>query len=461
MLKMKTKKLLVSCLTAVLAISFTTPSMGPALASANQSASSSEAKITTSSNGDILLQSYAKATPTPKVKKKVKATPTPKPSKKKKPTPKPTKKPKATATPKPTATSTPTPAPVVDLDSLKSVYSPYFKIGAATPDIALYKSVTKNLISKHFNSITMENEMKPDSLININKSASDSTKYYTTPAVNLNKLDKYLRYAQDNNLQIRFHTLVWHSQTPKAFFTENYTQSGPLVSREVMLQRMESYIQQIMEYTKQYPGVIYAWDVVNEAIDPGHGAPNGYRKNDSLWYQVVGEDFVEMAFTYARKYSYDDSKLFYNDYGEFEPAKKIHISNMLKKLKEKGLVDGMGMQSHIDMSYPSTNQFESAIRTYNDLGLEVHITELDMHNNKNTPDALQMQADRYRSLFEMFVKLRKEGVNLTSVTFWGIIDSDSWLTGFRKETSYPLLFDASGNPKPCFDSIKGVVTNNN
>ncbi len=346
------------------------------------------------------------------------------------------------------------------LEGLAKAYTDYFTIGAATSDFVLSSKFTQNIVLSEFNTITMENEMKPYNLLNFNSNVLNPEKYNTSPALDLNKLDKYLKFAQDNGLKVRFHTLVWHSQTPTWFFKENYSNSPSAknVSREVMLKRMESYIKQIMEYTSKYPGVIYAWDVVNEAIEPSHKQTNGYRTYDSLWYQVIGEDFVEKAFEYARKYSYDDAGLFYNDYSTENPTKRTAIYNMAKKLKDKGLIDGLGLQSHIDMYSPSISEIETSIKKYSELGLKINITELDMHNNQKTDEAFQNQAIRYGDIFDMLVKLDKEGTaDITNVTFWGVLDTQSWLTNFRRETSYPLLFDGLGQPKPCYYEVLDAV----
>jgi len=480
MTRTKVKRLVISALTAILAITFI--GGNPSSISAETSSVNTTKSMTSDQTlkvDSVALESFAIATPTPKITNKKKVTPTPKPKVKNKitPTPKPKVTKKPTPTPKPTvtkipiptpmSTATPTPKPTASTEgvdksaSIAKAYSDYFTIGAATSDSVLSNALTKAIVLHQFSTITMENEMKPNAMLDYVTNSSNPTKYNTSPALNLSKLDKYLKFAQDNGLKVRFHTLVWHSQTPTWFFMENYSMSSgaKLVSKEVMLQRMESYIKQIMEYTKNYPNVIYAWDVVNEAIEIGHGKPNGYRSNDSLWYQVIGEEFVEKAFTYARKYSYDDAGLFYNDYGEYDLTKRTAIYNMLKKLKDKDLIDGMGLQSHIDMGQPTLSAFEAALKVYGELGLEINITELDIHNTNNTDSALATQAARYKSLFEILLRLKKDGTaNITNVTFWGVLDSGSWLTKFKGQISYPLLFDKSGQPKPAYNALINLVS---
>lgn len=358
-------------------------------------------------------------------------------------------------------TAAPTPVPdttsnASDIPSLAKTYSNYFKIGTCINGFTNKIPFLTKLLLSQFNVVTMENEMKPDSILDHDKSVSDLNKYNLSPAINTNNIDQYLKYAQSNGLKVRYHVLVWHSQTPRWFFAENYSDqpNAPLVSRDVMLSRMENYIKQVMQAASKYPGVIYAWDVVNEAIDVNDHNANGLRSTNSLWYKVVGEDFIEKAFEYARKYSYDKAPLFYNDYSTYDKDKRVAIVNLLQKLKDKGLIDGIGMQTHIDMDSPSVSDYEETIKTFAKLNLEINVTEMDMHNNQNTPEALKAQADRYGDLFKVLVKLKKDGTaNITAVTFWGMSDAFTWLTGFRRETSYPLLFDKNGQPKPAFYSV--------
>lgn len=343
---------------------------------------------------------------------------------------------------------------VKDIDSLKEAYKGYFDIGSAVSYKDITSALTNSIIKHQFNLITMENEMKPSHLLDFTTSSSNLKKHKENAAIRLNDLDKYLKFAQDNGLKVRFHTLVWHMQTPRWFFTENYSfdKDAPLATKDLMLKRMENYIKTIMEYTKNnYPGVIYAWDVVNEAIEVPHGKPNGYRSNDSLWYQIIGESFVEKAFEFARKYSYDDAKLTYNDYNTYIPDKRTAIYNMVKKLKDKNLIDAIGMQSHIDMNYPSLKLYEEALLKYGELGLEIHVTELDIHINSNKESDQKRLATHYGNLFQLILRMNKEGkANITSVTVWGVLDSNTWLINHRKEQSFPLLFDKEGKPKQSF-----------
>ncbi|MEN8906147.1 MAG: endo-1,4-beta-xylanase [Clostridiales bacterium] len=351
-----------------------------------------------------------------------------------------------------------------DIDSLKEVYSDYFKIGGAatTGEIALKPS--KDIFNKHYNSLTPGNELKPDSLLDYDETILYLDKNEdgeVNPQVKLSGAKSLLDFARDNNMPVRGHTLVWHSQTPDWFFREGYSkdESANWVSKEVMLQRMENYIKNVMDIIEsEYPDVeFYAWDVVNEAVDPNtetgmrNPGSNNETAGKSLWMETIGEEYIEKAFEYAREYAPDGCKLFYNDYNEYESVKSDFIIGILENLIEKDLVDGMGMQSHWIMGYPSVSMFETAVRKYDALGLEIQLTELDIKQPDGSDYALTQQAERYKQLFNKLVDLKEEGLNITNVVFWGVTDATSWLGG------YPLLFDENYIAKPAFYSVIGAL----
>ena len=338
-----------------------------------------------------------------------------------------------------------------DIPALKDVYKDNFSVGVAAtvPELALKR---QELIKQQFNSITPGNELKPDSVLDYATCISDK-KYDDNPAVNFDRVMPIFEFAKKAGLKMRGHTLVWHSQTPRWFFTVGYSKdaNAPFVSKDLMLKRMENYIRQVIEYAQtNYPGMIYAWDVVNEAINPSDVEPGGYRSSDSLWYQVIGPDFVEKAFEYARKYADKDVKLIYNDFNTEDPGKMIYIYDLVKGLKDKGLIDGIGLQTHITIDSPSLVNFQNSLMKYGSLGLEIQITELDMGMTENTDAAYMNQAKRYKRLFTAIKNMDDTGkANITNVTFWGLSDDISWLSK-PGVPSYPLLFDGNLLQKPAF-----------
>ena len=338
---------------------------------------------------------------------------------------------------------------------LKEAYADDFKVGAAVNTWQLVGNggyaKAKPLIVSQFNSITMENQMKPDSLISADtKDSGDNT----SVVINTNMLDQVLGLAKDNGLQVRGHTLVWHSQTPDWFFRENYDAGKAYVSKDTMRSRMENYIRQVLEYCQtNYPGVVYAWDVANEVV-----SDDGTMRTNSGWYKTYGDaDYVTDAFRFARKYADPDVSLFLNDYNEYMPAKRDKLYEVLKGLYEEGICDGFGMQSHYSMSYPTTALVKVAIQKYNSIApgkIQIQLTELDIHNNYNTAAGQKAVAQKYSTLFQMLVDMKRNNdVNITGVTFWGLTDADTWLTGFKGETSYPLLFGGDYAAKSAYFAV--------
>ncbi len=350
-------------------------------------------------------------------------------------------------------------APVIpiqeDIPSLSDLYSLYFNIGTAVMASNLSSPSFMDLVEKHFDdSITFGNELKPDSVLD--KAACQEMAAAgddIDPQVTLSAARSLLNYCRDNNLPVRGHTLVWHSQTPDWFFKENYADDGAFVSKEKMLQRMENYIKNVFAVLeKEYPTVdIYAWDVVNEAWqddgtprNPGEQGSSG--SNNSAWVKVFGDNsFIEYAFTYARKYAPEGTKLFYNDYNEYMPSKTQAIVDMANELAAKGLIDGIGCQSHLDVSFPSVSVYEKAIAAFAATGLEVQITELDVTTSDTTEAGLATQAQYYSDIMDVLVKYSD---SISTVVFWGVTDDQSW-----RASRLPLLFDATFQAKPAYDAI--------
>ncbi len=344
-----------------------------------------------------------------------------------------------------------------DITALQDAYVDYFKLGCACAGSEFAQNATKDLILKHYNSLTLGNELKPDSVLDqaLSQAYVKETGDDTMPQISLNEADEMLKFAGENKIPVRGHVLVWHSQTPDWFFKENFETDGAWVDKEKMTQRLENYIKIVMETLEHdYPDVdFYAWDVVNEAAsDAGTiraAGSNNEVNGQSAWVKVYGDQsYIPLAFEYARKYAPKGCKLFYNDYNEYSPNKQAYIiSDILKPLIEKNLIDGMGMQSHISMSYPSIELYQSAMQQYADLGLEIQVTELDISEKSNEYADQLALAQRYQDVFRMYKDMKDSGVNLSAVVIWGITDSTSWIGG------YPLLFDKDYQAKPSYYAV--------
>ena len=330
-----------------------------------------------------------------------------------------------------------------EIPSLKDVYAGKFDFGAAAPRKAFQNMQTMELMAEQFNILTPENELKPNFVIDWVKSKKKvlETGDQTAVAVHLDSAKPLLDFAKAHGIRVHGHVLLWHIETKDEFFHEGYVVSAPLLNREQMLGRLENYIAGLMELLEQqYPGVVVSWDVVNEAIDDGSHA---LRK--SLWYEVVGEDYVERAFELARKYAPEGTLLYYNDYNTAYPGKLKGILQLLEKLQAEGNIDGYGFQMHHRVREPGMGMLTNAVKAVAALGLKLRVSELDVGVSKNTEEDFQKQAKKYADVMKLMLEYADQ---TEAVEVWGLTDNMSY-----RSYEYPLLFDASCNPKPAFWAV--------
>ena len=333
---------------------------------------------------------------------------------------------------------------------LKDAYKDYFSIGVAVNMRNISNPEQIAIIKKDFNSITAENDMKPQP---------------TEPTYgqfNWENADKIANFCRSNGIKLRGHCLMWHAQIGEWMYKD---EKGDLVSKEKLFQNMKHHITAIVE---RYKDVIYAWDVVNEAISDGgwQGGRRGMGEHPSPYrnsplYQIAGDEFIKKAFIYAREAD-PNVLLFYNDYNAADPGKRDRIYNMVKSMKEEGVpIDGIGMQGHYNVYGPSMEDVDAALTKYSTIVKHIHITELDIRANQEMGGQLNfsrdggnisqvvktLQEDQYARLFKV---LRKHKDVVDNVTFWNLSDRDSWL-GAR---NYPLPYDENYKAKRVYSIIK-------
>ncbi len=329
---------------------------------------------------------------------------------------------------------------------LNTYGSAYGRSGTCINLYQLRDSNQLNILKKHYNSITLENEMKPDALLGgspklISVSEAKNRGYYipdgyreqNVPQINFGTVDEVMKICSNNGLGMRAHTLVWHSQTPSWFFRSNYSGNSGFVNQQTMDARLEMYVKTVMNhvYSSQYGGCVYAWDVANEVI----------HANNSGWEAVYGNNrtnapYVKKAFNYAYEtlehFKLTDSvKLFYNDYNTYQEVQKITtLVNYINQGKK--VCAGVGMQSHLGTNYPSVDQYINAMNSFLKSGFEVQVTELDI-TNKGDSDMANYSYD----LFKKINQIKKSGGNVTGITWWGLSDQTTWINN-----SKPLLFSS-------------------
>ncbi len=331
---------------------------------------------------------------------------------------------------------------------MKDSYKDYFAIGVAVNQRNVSNPDQIALIKKEFNSITAENDMKPGEI------------HPKEGVWNWERADKIANFCRENGIKLRGHCLCWHSQFADWMFTDS---KGKPVKKEVFYERLREHIHTVVN---RYKDIVYAWDVVNEAMaDDGRSWPgreqSPYRQ--SRHFQLCGDEFIAKAFQFAREAD-PNALLFYNDYSCVDEGKRERIYNMVKKMKDAGVpIDGIGMQGHYNIYFPSEEQLEKAIVRFKELVNHIHITELDLRMNQEMGGQLQgfsrgeakpipaymntLQTDQYARLFKVF---RKHKDVIDCVTFWNLGDRDSWLG----VNNHPLPFDEKYRPKACYRAIR-------
>ncbi len=307
-----------------------------------------------------------------------------------------------------------------DIPSLYNILKDYFPVGTA-----IWKGDLEGehaaLLKKHFNSITSENDMKFASVEPLENQFDFA------------KADAQVAFAKANKMLIRGHTLAWHEQTPAWVFQDaNGKKLTPnAANKTLVLKRLENHIRKVIGH---FGADVYAWDVVNEVIDPNE--PDGFRRSD--WYNLTGTDFIKTAFRTAREVA-PNAKLFINEYSTTDKKKRKFLYDLIADLKKQGIpVDGVGHQMHENLDTPTTAEIIETINLFSGLGVDNQITELDLsvyqdYSQKTgfadysqiDQKTLTKQGDRYRDFFAAFKSLKGK---ITGVTFWSYADNHSWLT---------------------------------
>ena len=307
------------------------------------------------------------------------------------------------------------------------------------------------MVQKEFDVLTTGNEMKAYSLLQQGASQQNPD---GMPVMNYSQADELVGFAQENGLKMRGHVLVWDAYMSDWFYREGYKNDGAYVDEATLKARVKYYIDEVVtHFETKFPGVVYCWDVVNEAVgdggdyradDPRH--VRTYRNQDeNMFNTIIGEDYVEFAFACARETVEKLQKqnpevsieLYYNDYNTFYDAKRDAIIELVKSINSyeknadgtyKQLCDGVGMQSYIGgygqqsgcMNNQDIVRVEKAIRMFRELGVKVHVTEMSVRNFQQSE--MEKHAEFYGKLFAMYKRLNAEGDFLENVSIWGICD---------------------------------------
>lgn len=350
------------------------------------------------------------------------------------------------------------------MTTLKEAYKNYFTVGAAVA--AHWLDEASECVSKNFDTITAENEMKymgihphsypkpdfsrlhrgekPDPPVITNRERF----IHPSLETDMTDADKICSFAKKNGLLVRGHTLSWHGSYPWGIFEQ-------LTKDELMTNTAEHYDM----VAKYYPDC-FCWDVVNEAINDKEGE---YLR-PTVYKDKFGDDYLFTLYKMARE-RFPNALLCCNDYNEYVPSKREKILRLVNDLKDRGLVDVIGCQCHVNVHLADKpNGFDELKRTYElyaNTGLKIHVTEMDVncvdwdnHSEEITPQAIEKVAVVYAELFNLFRQYK--GV-VENVTVWGVSNKYSWLNSFKMKgktiKNRPLLFDEDYRPTEAFYRI--------
>jgi endo-1,4-beta-xylanase len=322
--------------------------------------------------------------------------------------------------------------PIASLPTLRSLAQAHgIYIGAAVDPSQIQSDPgLSELLSHEFDMLTPGNAMKFDAI------HPEPERYDFYPA------DILVAYAQAYGMAVRGHTLVWDSQLPAWVTQGNFT-------REQWKAILHDHIYTVVGH---FRGQIYAWDVVNEALD------DDGRLRDTIWLRTIGPDYIALAFQWAHEAD-PQAKLFYNDNGgEGMNQKSQAIYQLVQGLLAAGVpINGVGLQMHVSLSSaPSAQDLAANMKRLQDLGLEVHITEMDVriqYSSQSLDEKLLLQAQVYQSVFATCLA----APNCKAFVTWGVTDRYSWIPSFTGHPDAPLLFDEAGKPKLAFYSILSAL----
>lgn len=371
---------------------------------------------------------------------------------------------------------------ITDGSTLKDIYGCYFdKVGVAIEKNQINSKNILNFATSQYNSLTMGNEMKPDYILgwapdlsSQNPSGYVDTSKFTYeykdskyPKINLDSIGDYVKKAYDSNMKLRYHVFIWHAQSPRWFFKENYStsSSAKFVSPEVMSGRLEYLIRNVMTYIYNlqdengtYIGreVVDSWDIANEYLNNNNGDEKSYW--DEVYYPdytfnknkhsgILTPTYIKQGFAIAysilKDYKLEDSvNLLYNDFNTYMAADKIvtmiNYFNTKDEINPNGEVicSGVGMQMHLDRGYPSVSGVrDSALSVFRKAGFVIEITEFDLTDYTKSETTQFNQMQKWYDLMKVILEEKDKGAKITGITWWGPSDNTSW-----RANGVPLLF---------------------
>ena len=284
------------------------------------------------------------------------------------------------------------------------------------------------LVGSEFNSVTPENQLKWEYV-------HPQRDEYAFEAA-----DDIVDFAEENGMDVRGHTLMWHNQNPTWLEEGDFT---PDELREILREHISTVV-------GRYAGRIQQWDVANEIIDDS----GNLRTQENIWLRELGPEIVADAFRWAHEAD-PDALLFLNDFNaETVNAKTNAYLALAEDLLAQGVpVHGFGAQAHLSLEYGAPgDSVRTVLQSFADLGLATAITELDVRmelDGEPTPEQLTQQAEHYRDVIEGCLAVEGCG----SITVWGFTDKYSWVPGWFTGFGAATLTEMDYTVRPAYDAV--------
>ena len=426
-----------------------------------------------------------------------------------------------TITPRPTVTPAPTPTPVVivqegtddkveevsvyetkkfkeyyekenKLPQLKLAYKDLFSVGMDVLLIDVMDEKRAAIIKEQFDTIGIKQDFMPETIMDYEtaKVAEDKTHI----PLMFSSADVILKFAQENNIAVRGPRLIIEETPAWAFSKDldrnqvvettdaegNVTTTVEFADAEVMTMRLENYIKDIITYCNtNYPGVVISWEILDNPINAAETSETKYRSN--YWLKTIGDDYIVKACEFARKYATADQKLIVSQDALDETNTLKPSVTLFNLLKDKGLIDGIGIQSHYSPNSPTVFLMEDMVKALHGTGLELHFTEYNVDSNegnrgdldKTVEERLARGVKRNKALITNIMNYElKKNYDITSITLESLTNDNANLNqakeyidhltlevkyGVQLE-SYPSIFDADLNVSEVFFAIIGDAT---
>ena len=424
-----------------------------------------------------------------------------------------------TITPRPTATPAPTPTPVVvveekeeveevsvydtkkfkeyyekenKLPQLKVAYKDLFTVGMDVLLIDVMDEARAAIIKEQFDTISVKQDFVPENIMDYETAKVSADK--THIPLMFSAVDVIMKFAKENNITVRGPRLITETTPAWAFskdldrnqVVETVDEEGKTVTTvefadaETMTLRLENYIKDIITYCNtNYPGVVVSWEILDDPINASESNEWKYRAH--YWMQTIGEDYVVKACEFARKYATADQKLILSQDNLDETNTLKPSLTLINLLKEKGLIDGIGIQAHYSPISPTVFLMEDMMKALSATGLELHFTEFNVDSNSGVREDLDMTPEellargvkRYKNLMTNITNYElKKNYDIKSITFESLTNDNASLNQAKEYVdhltlevkygvqieSYPSMFDADLNVMDVFFSIMGDAT---